>query len=129
MSFEIKKSYNFSTLAPTQLGGDYSNMKVKAILTSDNAVNYRDVVTLHQTIKSVVSGLPDNISDLTYILFEDLDKNTVVLPIEYIQTDSIVEVNTINGRVDIPNITSEDIATIKTRLQELGYINFKIYTY
>ena len=129
MSFELKKSYNFSTLAPTQLGGDYSNMKVKAILTSDNAVAYRDVATLHQTIKSVISNLPDSISDLTYILFEDLDKSTLVLPIEYIQTDSILEVQTVNARIDIPDISSDDITTLKVRLQELGYTNFKIYTY
>lgn len=129
MSFELKKSYNFSTLAPTQLGGDYSNMKVKAILTSDNAVTYRDVSTLHQTIKSVISNLPDSISDLTYILFEDLDKNTLVLPIEYIQQDSILEVETVNVRIDIPDISSDDITTLKVRLQEIGFNNFKISTY
>lgn len=126
MLFEIKKTYNFSTLAPTLLGSDYTNLKVKAILTSEAAVKYSDIVSTHQTVKSIIKNLPDNVSDLTYILFENSDKTTLILPVEYIEADSIVEVSSINIRIDIPNVTVDDVNIIKTRLKELGYLDFKV---
>lgn len=126
MTFSLKKTYNFSTLAPTLLGDSYANMKVKGILTSENAIKYGDVVSRHETVKSVIKNLPDNVSDLTYILFESLNKENVIMPIEYIQTDSIEEVDAINLRIDIPNTTLDDMGILKTRLQELGYTNFSI---
>lgn len=126
MLFEIKKTYNFSTLAPTLLGSDYTNLKVKAILTSEAAVKYSDIVSTHQTVKSTIKNLPDNVSDLTYILFENTDKTTMILPVEYIETDSVVEVSSINIRIDIPNVTVDDVNILKTRLKELGYLDFKV---
>ena len=126
MLFEIKKTYNFSTLAPTLLGSDYTNLKVKAILTSEAAVKYSDIVSTHQTVKSTIKNLPDNVSDLIYILFENSDKTTMILPVEYIETDSVVEVSSINIRIDIPNVTVDDVNILKTRLKELGYLDFKV---
>ena len=126
MLFEIKKTYNFSTLAPTLLGSDYTNLKVKAILTSEAAVKYSDIVSTHQTVKSTIKNLPDNVSDLTFILFENSDKTTMILPVEYIETDSVVEVSSINVRIDIPNVTVDDVNILKTRLKELGYLDFKV---
>lgn len=129
MNFELKKSYNFSTLAPTLLGNTYSNMKVKAILTSDNVFEYRDVATLHKQVKSVISGLPESITDLSYILFESNTNEKLVLPIEYIDTDSIVEVQSLNIRIELSNVTIDDVGILRTRLEELGYNKFKITTY
>lgn len=128
MLFEIKKTYNFSTLAPTILGGNYTNMKVKAILTSENAVKYADITSIHTTIKPIIKNLPDNVSELTYILFENLDKETSIFPIEYLETDSITEVSVLNIRIDIPNASMDDLNILKTRLKELGYVNFTITT-
>lgn len=129
MTFELKKSYNFSTLAPTLLGNQYKNMKVKAILTSSNALQYKDIATIHQQVKSSIAGLPDSITDLTYILFENTDNEETVFALEYIDADSITEVDSLNIRIEIGNCTVDDIAVLRTRLQELGYTSFKITTY
>lgn len=129
MSFELKKSYNFTTLAPTLLGNQYDNMKVKAILTSANALIYKDIATLHRQVKSSISGLPDSITDLTYILFENTDGEEMVLALEYINTDSITEVNSLNIRIELTNCTVDDIGVLKTRLSELGYAGYKITVY
>lgn len=129
MTFELKKSYNFSTLAPTLLGNQYKNMKVKAILTSGNALIYKDIATLHQQVKSSIAGLPDSITDLTYILFENTNNEEMVLALEYIDSGSITEVSSLNIRIEIGDCTVEDISVLRTRLQELGYTNFKITTY
>lgn len=128
-SFALKKSYNFSTLAPTILGNEYENMKVKAILDSDGALKYRDIATLHQTIKGVMTNLPSSITDLTYILFVNQNDEELVLALEYINTDSIKEVASVNIRIDVMNTNTEDIAILTSRLKELGYINFTITTF
>lgn len=128
-NFELKKVYNFQTLAPTIIGNEHTNMKVKAILTSDNALKFRDIATLHQTVKNIISGLPESITDLTYVLFETVDKENVVLALEYINTDSITEVTSVNIRINIMRCTTEDISMLRLRLQELGYTNFTISTY
>lgn len=130
MKFELKKSYNFSTLAPTLLGNNYSNMKVIAILTADNAIEYRDVATLHAQVKSAITGLPDSITDLSYILFKNnITSEKLVLPLEYIEDSSIVETTTLNIRIEVRNCTVDDVGTLRTRLEELGYTDFKITTY
>lgn len=130
MKFELKKSYNFSTLAPTLLGNNYTNMKVIAILTADNAIEYRDIATLHAQVKSTITGLPDSTTDLSYILFKNnITSEKLVLPLEYIEDSSIVETTTLNIRIEVRNCTIDDVGTLRTRLEELGYSDFNITTY
>lgn len=129
MTFQLKKTYNFNTLSAAILGAEYTNMKVKAVMTSDNAVKFRDIATLHTSVKASIPNLPESITDLTYILFEDAKQETLVLPLEYIDTSSIQEVSSINIRINISDCTTEDISTLRLRLKELGYINFTISTY
>ena len=129
MKFELKKSYNFSTLAPTLLGNNYTNMKVIAILTADNAIEYRDIATLHAQVKSTITGLPDSTTDLSYILFKNnITSEKLVLPLEYIEDSSIVETTTLNIRIEVRNCTIDDVGTLRTRLEELGYSDFNITT-
>lgn len=129
MAFQLKKTYNFNTLSAAILGAEYTNMKVKAIMTSDNAVKFRDIATLHASVKATIPNLPESISDLTYVLFEDTKQEVLVLPLEYIDTNSIQEVSSVNIRINISDCTTDDISTLRLRLKELGYINFTISTY
>ena len=130
MKFELKKSYNFSTLAPTLLGNNYTNMKVIAILTADNAIEYRDIATLQAQVKSTITGLPDSTTDLSYILFKNnITSEKLVLPLEYIEDSSIVETTTLNIRIEVRNCTIDDVGTLRTRLEELGYADGNITTY
>lgn len=129
MAFQLKKTYNFNTLSAAILGAEYTNMKVKAMMTSDNAVKFRDIATLHASVKATIPNLPESISDLTYILFEDTKQEVLVLPLEYIDTNSIQEVSSVNIRINISDCTTDDISTLRLRLKELGYINFTISTY
>ena len=130
-SFEIKKTYNFSvqTDAAALLGSDYSLMKVRAIMNSEEAAKKADVTTTFNTVKGVLTDLPDSITDLTFILFENTDGNTTVLALEYIDTETIVEVESVNIRVNILNASTEDISIITTAVKELGYTNFTVSTF
>lgn len=129
MDFKLKHTYNFNTLAPAILGEKFSMMKVKAIVTADEAVKYSDIYTTFTTLKTEISNLPDNITDLTFILFTNEDGDKSVYALEYINPDTVVEVEGVNIRVEVRGVTSDDLITIKTKLIELGYTSIDITTF
>lgn len=131
MSFKINHSYNITTLAPTLLGGEYKNVKVKSIMSATEAVKYRDIVVLHTSVKGVVDSLPASINDCTYLLLEKHDEahTEVVLAVEYIDPYSITEVNTVNIGVKVYDTDDFNIALIRTTLKEIGINNMEIYTF
>lgn len=125
--FELKKTYNFNTLAGVMLGNSYTAVKVKGIMDSGQAVQYRDILTLHTNIRNIVPNMPKSVTDLTYVLFENTDGENVLLAYEYIDTSSIVEVKTIDLDVKIYDVTTEDVAIVRKALSELGYnVNISI---
>lgn len=127
--FELNKSYNYTTIAPIILGGTFKNQKVKAILTAEEAIKYRDITTLHETMKTTSNPLPLDVNDLTYLLFETIDADTQILALEYIEPYSIELVSTINVRIDLLDTEAPTIAIVRARLKELGIQNFNIYAY
>lgn len=129
MDFVPKKSYDFTTLAPTILGSNFKSMKVKGIMTSEEAVKYREIQTLHIKLKPVISALPNNVDDCTFVLFETTDKETLLLAFEYIDKLSIQEVTTTNIRIEIYDTGVDDLSVLRNRMLELGYTNIKITTF
>lgn len=128
-TFQLNKTYNFNTLAPGILNQYYKVQKVIAIFNSKEAVKHRDIQTLHSNVSKVVTNLPANVSNLTYILFENDTGDQQVLALEYIDQNSIQEVTTFNIRVDIKNANTNDLALIRKYLMELGYTNLEITTF
>lgn len=127
-SFAIKKTYNFnliSDLAPI-LGTTYNLMKVKAITTSDTALLYKDIATEHLQVSAIKADLPKNISELTYIIFENATKDTMVFPLEYIDQNSIKEVQAITIKVEIGKCSTSDITVIQRLIKEAGYTDLNI---
>jgi len=129
MNFEINKSYNFNTLAPTIIGNEYNNMRVKGIMDSTQAIKYRDVYTLHNNLVGVITGLPTNITDIVFVLFENQDGTDVILGLQYIDQASIIEVTSINININVRNVSSADMGIIRTSLLELGYNDLSMGTY
>lgn len=128
MTFELNKSYdfNFKTELVTILGDKLKNMKVIGIMNDQQAVKVGDVATLHTQVLPLLTTLPINISDLTFIMFETLDKETAIYPIEYIEQSSITQVTTINLRIDINNASTTDLSLLQQTLNELGYVDYSI---
>lgn len=129
MEFLPKKSYDFTTLAPSVLGSNYKNMKVKSIMTSEEAVKYRDIQTLHTKLKPVITAIPNNVDDCTFILFETTDKDNLLLAYEYIDHQSISLVTTTNVRIEIYDTAVADLSVLRNRMLELGYTNINITTF
>lgn len=128
MAFEIKKTYNFTTLVPSLLGGEYKNMQVVSLMTPDEAVKYQDILTLHEQVRTLIA-LNVSANDCTYVKFKTLEGDTKIIALEYIEPDSIKEVTTVNIRIELQRATTEDISIITARLKELGYIDFDVTTY
>ena len=59
----------------------------------------------------------------------NITSEKLVLPLEYIEDSSIVETTTLNIRIEVRNCTIDDVGTLRTRLEELGYSDFNITTY
>ena len=128
MAFEIKKTYNFTTLVPSLLGGEYKNMQVVSLMTPDEAVKYQDILTLHEQVRTLIA-LNMSANDCTYVKFKTLEGDTKIIALEYIEPDSIKEVTTVNIRIELQRATTEDISIITARLKELGYVYFDVTTY
>ena len=128
MAFEIKKTYNFTTLVPSLLGGEYKNMQVVSLMTPDEAVKYQDILTLHEQVRTLIA-LNISANDCTYVKFKTLEGDTKIIALEYIEPDSIKEVTTVNIRIELQRATTEDISIITARLKELGYVEFDVTTY
>ena len=127
-TFQLKKKYNFSMLSEASmiLGEKFSLMKVKGIMTSTEAVKYRDIATTHEVLKPLIPNISPNLVDLTYILFENIDGEEVIFALEYIDTNTIVEVNQVNLRIEILNTSTDDIKVLDNALKELGYTKYSI---
>lgn len=130
-NFELKKSYNFNIKSEAAgiIGEKYKLAKIKGIITSEEAVKYTDIATMHETLKPLITTLPDSVNDLSYVLFETQDGDQKVLALEYIDVNTIVEVKSINLRAQILGVSTDDIAIIKSALSELGYANVTVTTF
>lgn len=127
--FQINKVYNFNTLAPDILGSRYEGFKVKSMMTAEEAMKYRDIYTLHQNLVPAITGLPINAGDCVFMLLESKDKETTILAIEYIDPASITLVETINIRVELLDVSTDDLAVVTSRFKELGYTNMVVSTF
>ena len=127
MNVQLNKRYNFITIAPAILGASFTNMKAISIMTYKEALKKADITTTH---KQVEKSLPQElrVTDLTYILFEDMNGKELVMPLEYMVKDSLVQVTTLTILVELPDRNTEDIATLSLALTELGFFNAKITT-
>lgn len=123
---ELNQSYDFSTLAPTLLGANFSNVKVIGIMTAEEAIKYRDIHTLHQEVIGIVPALP-GVEDLKYVLL-DVDGRKILLAYEYIDSYSITKVNTVNLGITVYQAKDSDIVILRNALLELGYGNIDIKT-
>lgn len=129
MTFELKKTYNFNfnNKLTHILGDKLKTVKVKAILSSDQAIKLSDIATLHAQVRPLdTASIPEDLADMTFVLFETLDKDNVIYALEYIDMSSLEEVSAINIRVNVRNVSTSDVSLIKTTLAELGYENFDV---
>lgn len=122
-TFELSKTYNLevkTALIPV-LGSSYKLMKVKGILSADQAVKFSDIATMHEQLRSLDSTLSTSTANLTYILFETVNGDQVVYPDVYFETAT--QVDAVNIQVQIFGCSTADYSIIESAIKELGYSN------
>jgi hypothetical protein len=128
-TFELSKTYNLDikTTLISVLGSSYKLMKVKGILTADQAVKFSDIATMHEQLRTLDTSLPTSVANLTYILFEKVDGEQVVYPDIYFT--KAAQVDAVNLKVEIAGCSTTDWVIVESALKELGYSNITISTY
>ena len=129
MPIELKKTYEFATLAPTQLGGMYKNMKVEAIMDASTAQKYRDVEGIHESILPLLpAGTPVSTSDITFYKFRTPEGNTEIFADAWIDSTTVTEVTSITIDIKVYNASTTDINRIREALALMNFTTFSITT-
>ena len=130
MIYKINKLYKFATLAPSILGASYTMMKLKALLSADEAIkNNFDPHNMNKKLLGMIGGLPSNANDLTYLLFENTDGKELLIAAEWIDETSVTIVERTNIMITIPDKDTDDLIIIKRALLDLGYKDLDVISY
>ncbi len=124
--FEINKSYTFSTIASGILGSNFKNLKVLSLTNAIEAVKYSDVFTMNEQINAEVGNTLPHAHNMTYVLFENVSKEKIILSIDWININSIEVVSELNAMITIRNISNLQLQSVTRVLRELGLINTTI---
>jgi len=129
MAFISKNIYKFETLAPTILGANYNNLEVVATATSEIASKYIDVYQINNQLVPIINNLPSDPTLLNYVIFKNTDSEYIVLAEEWIDTSTVVLVQTTNIAIKIFDSDISDINIAKNALSEVGFKNIEITTF
>lgn len=123
----IDNTYNFTTKSFTILKGEYKNLKAVANLGYKQVVKYsgvfNDVATIRQQLMLELGSELLPVEVVRYFLFEDSYGNEVLLAEDWIDSDTIVVVDSVSGIFTVPNITTTDIVLISDMIKAIGYNN------
>lgn len=130
MAISLNKVYKFNTIAPGILGATFENMKVVGIINYKEALLFEDIISIHTKVTTTVTNvsLPMDYQDCTYVKFENGSGLTKILALEYIQADSIVEIQTKKLIITINNFSDQDPTIVSNALKDLGYWDFAVKT-
>ena len=123
-NLELYARYNFNTIAPHILGGPYEKMKLVSICTAQEAMKHKkDVYTLHKHMERYIQDL--SVEDLHYLVFKysDNDEKEVCIPLEYLQSESLVKVEGIKIFIEVPDAQMSDMVLIQDALISVGISN------
>ena len=120
---EIYSRYNFNTIAPAKLSGPFEKMKLVAICSAQEALKYRDVYTLHKHMEQYTQDL--SVEDLHFLVFQypSGDERKVCIPLEYIQSESLVKVEGVKIYIEVPDAQMSDLALVQDALISVGINN------
>jgi hypothetical protein len=128
-TFLPNRRYNFTTRAPSIIGGSRTAVKVKAVLDYSMAIKH-DTIT--QKARAIYPYLPTGTNEdptyYTYLLLESVDKGLEVLAYEWIDINTVTTADVLTLTVSIPIATMDDATKIRDALTLMGYSGFTVKT-
>ena len=94
----------------------------------EEALKKRDIITLHENLTTVLDGLPANMEEYVFVLFENSTGEQVLLAEQWIDADSVALKNLTKMTITVNNIALTDVSVIQNAITELGYIDLEITT-
>lgn len=127
MSFIVKKTYTFNTLAPAILGSSYKNAEMLGEISYEIAITRENIDLKYRQIYPV---LPPNTTDSPktqkYFIFRTETGQLVTLCEQWIDMASVREVGGVNFTVSFKDAEPADKNRIRAVLSAMGYTNFTI---
>lgn len=119
----INQLYSFSTLAPSILGAQYSNVRLVAIMDYNLAVQQKNVELLQRQVAPyLLPGSPTDVKKFTFYKFQINTTDFVVVCNHWVTQDGFVASNSVDAVVRIFNIDeTQDTAIVREQLRLLGY--------
>lgn len=127
MSFTVKKTYTFNTLAPAILGSSYKNAEMLGEISYEIAITRENIDLKYRQIYPV---LPPNTTDSPktqkYFIFRTETGQLVTLCEQWIDIASVQEVGGVNFTISFKDAEPADKNRIRSVLSAMGYTNFTI---
>jgi hypothetical protein len=127
--FELRKRYNFNTLASGLLDISLKNVLLVGITDANEVIKFTAgaVVGQYRNIYPLLpNGTPNDIYQCTFYRFKTQDNEIIYLADQWIDADTIEEVTSVSIRITIPNTKLQDKSRIRDLLNASGYTSFTI---
>lgn len=125
--YKLGTTYTFNTKSPVFLGARIERAKLKSIVDVDIARKFAPIDQLHaQVYPTLPVGTPNDPAATEYLIFEALNKSTLVLAKSWIEESSVEEVNFVTITVTIPRANLSDIAIVRNALSAANIQDFAI---
>ena len=129
MLFELGTVYNFSTISTNVLQPYYKNLTAASYLGFKQAIKYsgifNDVITVNEQLKAETGLSLVNPLKSKYVLFENENGEEILLAEDWIKTNTITAVTSLELNLKIKSITNDDVAIILNTLRAMGYNNIE----
>jgi hypothetical protein len=125
MLFETGKVYSFNTIAPITLN-NYENVKNVGILDFDLAVNFEDIVGIHEKVKEETGKNIKGLETSKFYVFKGPNDEKIILSDLWVVPDSIKIITALDLLVKIKGVKDTDKPIIQNILRKAGYINVEI---
>ena len=121
VEFKIGNRYKFRTIAPVTLKPEYVNVKLIGTLTFGMAISFTDVTGLHLRVQEEVGRSIKGIENSSFYVFENDDKERVVLSSLWINLDTVESIQEMKLKIEVTINDLTDQYVIENMLKELGY--------
>ena len=125
MIFQTGNVYSFNTIAPITLN-NYTNVKVSGIIDFDIAVNFEDIVGIHEKVQEEVGYSIPSIENSKFYIFKGPNDEKIVLSSLWIVLDSINQIESLDLLVKVKGVEDTDKYVIQNLLRKAGYLNIEV---
>lgn len=127
MSFTVKKTYTFNTLAPAILGSSYKNAEMLGEISYEIAITRENIDLKYRQIYPVLPpNTTDNPKTQKYFIFRTETGQLVTLCEQWVDMASVQEVGGVNFTISFKDAEPADKNRIRAVLSAMGYTNFTI---